>query len=346
MAVLETFTDDRPADEVLRWSRAMVEPALRTAVDELDEPMRHVASYHFGWCDEQGRPTSGQGGKVLRPALTLLCAEAVGGAPSSAVPAAVAVELAHNFSLLHDDVMDGDHTRRHRRTAWTVFGVDAAVLVGDGLLTLASHVVATSGHPAAQDGTRLLSAALLDLVNGQAADLECEGRDDVDVAECLAMVNGKTAALLGAACALGASFGNAEQRQVTGMHEFGRQVGMAFQIADDLLGIWGDPDVLGKPVHADLRARKKTVPVVAALTSGTPAGQQLAELYNRATPLSESELAHAAELIEAAGGRAWAREQTDAFLARALGQLEAAGVRRRACAELATLARLIVDRNH
>src|SRR5688572_5070646 len=121
-------TCPRSAPAVLAWSRALVSPALHDAVDRLPPAIRRIAGYHLGWWDEHDRPTTASEGKAIRPALALLCAESAGASPEAAVPAAVAVELVHNFTLLHDDVFDGDRTRRHRPAAWTVFGVDAAIL--------------------------------------------------------------------------------------------------------------------------------------------------------------------------------------------------------------------------
>jgi geranylgeranyl diphosphate synthase, type I len=120
MTTMDVRAVARSAREVLAWSRGLVEPALRTAVDALPSPMLHIAGYHLGWWDEQGNPVRVSGGKAIRPALALLCAQAVGGTATRAVPAAVAVELVHNHSLLHDDVMDGDLIRRHRRIAGLV----------------------------------------------------------------------------------------------------------------------------------------------------------------------------------------------------------------------------------
>ncbi|MFJ6671860.1 polyprenyl synthetase family protein [Actinosynnema sp. NPDC091369] len=285
----------RPVRDVVAWSRDLVEPALREAVDALPAPLRLVAGYHRGWWDEHGRRTDAAGGKAIRPALTLLAAEAVGGTASAAVPAAAAVELVHDFTLLHDDVLDGDRTRRHRASAWHVFGLDAAVLAGDALLAAAFDVLAASGHPAALVGVRVLNAAVRDLVEGEQADLAFESRQDVGVAECVAMVERKTGGLLAGACALGALFGGAEAVAVAGLRDFGLRLGVAFQHVDDLLGIWGEPGRTGKPVHADLRARKKSLPVVAALTSDTPAGRELAELYREPVPADATRAADAAD---------------------------------------------------
>ncbi|MBP2704016.1 polyprenyl synthetase family protein [Microbispora sp. RL4-1S] len=311
--------------------------------------MRRVAGYHFGWWDERERPTDAGSGKALRPALALLAAEAVGGQAEQAIPAAAAVELVHNFSLLHDDVIDGDTTRRHRPTAWTVFGTTAAILAGDALLSLAFTVLADG--PRAEDGGRALGACVQALLDGQSADVEFERRSDVGLAECLRMAEGKTGVLMACACALGARYGGATDEQAEHLRVFGGRLGLAFQLVDDLLGIWGDPAVTGKPVHSDLGSRKKSLPVVAALTSGAPAAAELAEIYRGESPLSPGDLERAAGLVEDAGGRDWVRATADDLLAEALARLEAAipesaAGSSRAGAELATLARLVTDRDH
>ncbi|MCW6005594.1 polyprenyl synthetase family protein [Micromonospora sp. CPCC 205371] len=338
-------TAGRPVPETLAWSRDLVEPALREAVETLPATMRHIAGYHLGWWDADGRPTAG-GGKALRPALTLLAAGAVGGTPSGAVPAAVAVELVHNFSLVHDDVMDGDQTRRHRSTVWHRFGTSAAILAGDALLALAFDVLASADHPATARAARMLSRAVQKLIEGQSADLSFEERMDVDLPECVGMAERKTGALLGCACALGAEFGHGTRAQVEHLRGFGERLGLAFQMVDDLLGIWGDPQTTGKPVYADLQHRKKSLPVVAALVSGTPAGAELAALYRGDQPLSDAELRRAAELVDAAGGRAWTERRTDDLLREALAHLRSADSAPGPAAELDGLAQMATHRTH
>ncbi len=340
------MTEHRTARESLAWSRDLVDPALRAAVDTLPASMRRIAGYHLGWWDQHGgRGIQNGAGKAVRPALTMLSAGAAGGSPHQAISAACAVELVHNFSLLHDDVMDGDATRRHRPTAWTLFGVGAAILAGDSLLTLALDVLAASGHPGAGPGMRMLSASVQELVDGQCADVAFEQRSTVDLAECEGMAAAKTAALMGCACALGAFFGGADQDRVARMRAFGEHLGLAYQHVDDLLGIWGDPATTGKPVYSDLRNRKKSLPVVAALTSGTPAGRELAELFAREGPLLEGELARAAELVERAGGRARSQTQADGLYTDAVRLLDSVGSTP-AAAELVGLARLVTRRDH
>ena len=297
-------------------ARDVVEPALRRAVDELAPSMRTVSRYHFGWADELGTDTPGGGGKALRPALTLLSAQAAGGDPLLALPAAVAVELVHNFSLLHDDVMDNDVERRHRPTAWTVFGVPAAILAGDALLTLAIEVARRDSRADLfGDVVACLNEAVQQLIVGQSADVDFERRADVSLSECLAMAAGKTGALMRCASSVGAIAVGADPATVAALAEFGDHLGLAFQLVDDLLGIWGSPAVTGKPALADLRARKKSMPVVAALNSGTEAGARLAELYFApGQPDSvddEAALIAMADLVDRAGGRTWAEREAD-----------------------------------
>ncbi|GAA2777783.1 family 2 encapsulin nanocompartment cargo protein polyprenyl transferase [Crossiella cryophila] len=332
--------------DVISWSRSLTDPALHRAVHTLPPSMRHGAGYHLGWWDQHGTPTRGNPGKAVRPALVLLSARGVGGAAENAVPAAVAVELVHNFSLVHDDVMDGDPVRRHRPTTWSVFGVPEAILVGDALLALACQVLARQGGRAGALGVQWLSEYVLALCDGQSADLAFEKRDSVTLTECLTMVAGKTGALLGGACALGALAGGASPAQVVALRAFGEHVGLAFQLVDDLLGIWGAPEVTGKSAGNDLRSKKKSLPVVAALTSGTTAGAELAARYTAPEPIEPGEVAELAALVEAAGGRRWAQQQAGAQVALAVDRLESARCDPAAATELLELARRLTHRDH
>ena len=333
-----------PGRQVLVERRAALDAFLRDAVGTLPPSLHRICGYHLGWHDENGRPCAGDSGKAIRPTLAVLAAEAVGGNAEAALPAAAAVELAHNFSLVHDDVIDGDRTRRHRPTAWAVFGTGQAVLAGDALLALAHHVIAASGHPAAADVAAMVSVAVAGLLEGQVEDLSFERRADVDLPECFRMVERKTALLMSCACAAGAMFGEGRPDQVERLRSFGRHLGVAFQLVDDLLGIWGDPDVTGKPVFSDLKNRKKTLPVVAALTSGTAAGRDLAALYHRDGALSEAELERAAGLIELAGVRAWSDAQLEVLVSRALRDLELAASTPGPAAAMRSLVLLVTGR--
>ena len=304
-----------PAPAATETARELVSGPLRTALDRLDPGTRHWAGYHLGLWDDSGAPTAG-GGKGVRSTLAVLSAQAVGAAPGDAVPAAVACELVHNFSLLHDDVMDGDLQRRHRPTVWARHGVPAAILAGDALLALANEVLAESPSPTAGWAVRCLNATTRRLVAGQAADLAFEQRSDVTLDECLQMAGDKTGALLGCAASLGAVLADGPAATAVGLARFGEHLGLAFQLVDDLLGIWGSTERTGKPVCSDLRAGKKSLPVVAALTAGRPESELLAKLLADGRGVPEEQLTEAAGLVEAAGGRAWA-EQAAAHHSRA-----------------------------
>jgi hypothetical protein len=187
----------------------------------------------------------------------------------------------------------------------------------------------------------VLSGALLELCRGESADLAFESRGDVTLTECLAMAERKTGALLGAACQLGALAGGADSRAAELYRTFGRQLGVAFQLVDDVLGIWGDPATTGKPAGNDLAARKKSLPVVAALTSGRQAACHLARLYQREDAFDEAAVAHAAELVEMAGGRAWALAEAERRIEAAREALARARPEPNAEADLHVLADLI-----
>ncbi|MFI6283979.1 polyprenyl synthetase family protein [Streptomyces sp. NPDC051018] len=300
---------------LLERARAMSAPVLRAAVDRLAPPMDTVAAYHFGWIDAEGRPAAGDGGKAVRPALALLSAEAAGAAPEAGVPGAVAVELVHNFSLLHDDLMDGDEQRRHRDTVWKVHGPAQAILVGDALFALANEVLLELGTVEAGRATRRLTTATRKLIDGQAQDISYEHRERVTVEECLEMEGNKTGALLACAVSIGAVLGGADDRTADTLEKYGYHLGLAFQAVDDLLGIWGDPVATGKQTWSDLRQRKKSLPVVAALAAGGPASERLGELLaadaksNDFDSFSEEEFATRAALIERAGGREWTSQE-------------------------------------
>jgi geranylgeranyl diphosphate synthase type I len=338
---------------ILERARGFVDPELRAAIDSLPKAMRRVALYHFGWEHADGTPAAGNAGKAIRPALVLTAAEALGGpaAREAAVRAAAAVELIHNFTLLHDDVMDRDCTRRHRPTAWTVFGDADAILAGDALQALALGLLAGDPHPASTGAAARLAACVVELCEGQHADTALEKRAcaEIGLDEALAMAEAKTGALLGCACALGALYAGAPREDVEAMDAFGREAGLAFQLIDDVIGIWGDPRRTGKPAGADLAARKKSLPVVAALTSGTPAARELAELYEvpygKGGLAGEEETARTALAVERAGGRDWAQVQAADRMARAMQELARAVPEPEAAGGLLALAEFVTRRS-
>jgi geranylgeranyl diphosphate synthase type I len=259
----------------------------------------------------------------------------------------VAVELIHNFSLVHDDLIDRDTERRHRPTVWTVWDDTTAILVGDAMSALAHEVLASSGSPRALTASQALGAATRELIRGQAQDVAFEERDDVTLDECLSMVAGKTGALLAVSAEIGAILSGADEDVCEAFRVFGAELGMAFQIVDDLLGVWGATEVTGKPVYADLAAGKKNLPVVWSLENGGDAGAELAKWFAEHevrgdVPLEDLE--KAAGLIEQAGGRRWATQAAEEHVAAAIAAIDAVDLTPAARAHLVDLARFVTDR--
>ncbi|HEV3169059.1 MAG TPA: polyprenyl synthetase family protein [Actinocrinis sp.] len=325
----------------LVMARALIPPALRAWIARLDPELAALCCYQLGF-DAAGGPRDG--GKLLRPALCLLSAAAAGGDPSDAVSACVAVELIHNATLVHDDIMDGDKLRRHRPTAWARFGVPAAILAGDALLALAFETLTEDPHPAAPVTAAELTRTLRVLSSGQERDLRYERLPSITLRQCLSMLEAKSGSLLGFACRAGASYAGAPPEWRGRFSGFGTDLGVAFQLVDDLLGIWGDPRVTGKPAGSDLRARKKSAPVVAALSSGGAAAARLAELYGKRRPLNQRELRVAAKSVEQAGGRDWTLGEIRRRTESALERLEGLDLDHAAHADLRQLAAAAADR--
>jgi geranylgeranyl diphosphate synthase, type I len=344
--------DTASVTALLERGRALATPVLCAAVERLAAPMDTVAAYHFGWIDAAGRSVDGDGGKAVRPALALLSAEVAGGAPETGIPGAVAVELVHNFSLLHDDLMDGDEQRRHRDTVWKVHGPAQAILVGDALFALANEILLELGTPEAARAARRLTTATRRLIDGQAQDISFEHRDRVTVEECLEMEGNKTGALLSCAVSIGAVLGGADERTADALESYGHHLGLAFQAVDDLLGIWGDPRSTGKRTWSDLRQRKKSLPVVAALAAQGPAARRLAELLTADTKrppadgedFDEAEFAARAALIEEAGGREWTAQEARRRYATAIAALDSVRMPPQVRDQLVSVADFVVVR--
>ncbi len=208
-------------------------------------------------------------GKLLRPTLLLLCCEAVGGHYRRAMNAAVALELIHNFTLVHDDIMDRDSLRRGRETVYKKWDESVAILAGDGLLVLAFSLLADSKWPQNNKISLLFCRAILEVCEGQALDKEFETRPIITVDEYYEMINKKTARLFELACETGAMIGNGNRQQIFALKKYGSLLGRAFQIQDDLLDVVGEESVIGKDVGSDLKANKKTFLIAHAFQFAT-----------------------------------------------------------------------------
>lgn len=326
--------------EALLRHRALIESALRAEVDRLPPACVPAVAYHLGWRDADGRDLHRHGGKAIRPTMTLLAAEAVGAAPETALPGAVALELVHNFSLIHDDIMDGDTQRRHRTTMWAQWGVAHAVIVGDALLAHAQRLLLEdecAGGPAA--AAELARATAL-MIEGQVEDMSLAETGEAVVDRTVIMEAHKTGALFACACALGALLGGAGETRAAALRAFGLDLGLCFQAVDDVLGIWGDPAKTGKPAASDLRAGKMSLPVVHAL--GSLQGDRLSQAL--AGDRDDEACAAAVAALDAAGSREWCDAFARRHLERALEVLEGAGLRPGPAEDLTAIARFLVER--
>ena len=338
--------------DVLHRCRNFVAPAMRAAVDRLAPEIRRVAAYHLGWTDVEGNTVDAPSGKGIRPTLAILGAEAAWGDPEAGVLGGVAVELVHNYSLIHDDIIDRDTERHHRPTVWSVFGVGQAIVAGDALQVLAHQVLLEASPQRGPGASAALADATAAMIAGQADDIAFEQRRSVSVEQCTAMSAAKTGALLGCASSIGAILVGAPDATVGALRDYGRHLGLAFQAVDDLLGIWGDPTVTGKPAGTDLRQRKKSMPIVSALAAGGPEADELrdlvlgpADLSAPLPPLSADEVERATYLVEACGGKEWTTVRAKANLDAALGALERVRMSAVPHRDLADLAVFVVERD-
>lgn len=345
------ISSPHPTD-ILTRCRTLVEPALQTAVRRLHPWLQQMAGFFFGWCDIDGTPyvEAGTRGKGIRQALAILSAEATGRPAQNALPGAVAVELVHAYSLIHDDIMDCDETRRHRLTLWKAYGTGPAVLTGDALLALAAETIANTRSKHAHTAMSYLTSTLTDLACGQAQDIQFEtrpwtGPNAVSVDEYRAMTNCKTGSLLSCATAIGAVLAGAPTPVIQALALIGRHLGQVFQAVDDLLGIWGNPSLTGKSVFNDLRRSKKTLPVLTAINSNTPPGHHLAELLSSPNGINEHLLPLAVNLIDQAGGRCLTHAHAQQNLTTALQILTDTPITDSSAKELAIIARYLERRS-
>ncbi len=314
-----------------------------------DSPLFQLLKYHLGWTDEDGAVVpGGHPGKLLRPTFCLMSCEAAGGDWRQAIPAAAAIELIHNFSLIHDDIEDCSVLRRGRRTLWAIWGTPLAINAGDAMHTLAGMEMlrlSQSGLPPKRivDAMTMFNEASLALCEGQHLDLTYEKRLDITSDDYLAMISGKTAALFECSFGIGALLGTGRQSVIRKFRDCGRSLGLAFQIKDDILGIWGGEET-GKSVESDLQEKKKTLPVVYALRKAKGSDLDTLTGFYRNPKPSRRDIAGARKALEHAGAREYAETTAGAYLKQAFEALDASGLPPKALEDLRAAARMVVER--
>jgi geranylgeranyl diphosphate synthase type I len=308
--------------------RTSIQATMRAAFpahEALFEQFYAMQQFPLGWRDEQLAPADVDPGKLIRPNLALLACRVAGGDPRQALPLAAGIQLLHDFTLVHDDIEDNSDLRRGRPTVWRLWGIAQGINTGDGLFAiahLAVHRLVEGSVPAevVLHVLRRFDQTILQICEGQFLDLRFEGDLTIGEDEYLAMIERKTAILLAAAAELGALVGGASREAAGAMFEFGRSLGLAFQVEDDVLGIWGDPEVTGKPFAADLYRRKLSLPIIYALRT---AGRRddLAQIYAQPEP-GDAGVRRALDILDASGARQYTAGVAASYHHQALATLD------------------------
>ncbi len=326
---------------------SQIESELQRQISRLDQPrtksFHEMLTYHMGWTGEGSGPEAT--GKRVRPLMLLLCASAVaGGDWKNALPAAAAVELVHNFSLVHDDIQDNSDKRRGRPTTWVKWGMPMAINAGDALFVISNQAIIDlrANYPAevVMQAAEILHNTCLDQTRGQFLDMSYEDRTDLGVDDYWPMVAGKTAALLSACCHIGALLGGADGSKQETYRSFGHYLGLAFQVQDDILGIWGDEALTGKSAAGDLMEGKKSLPVLAGLGFGG----KFAARWKQG-PIQASEVQELARVLASEGGYEKANDAANQMTDLALMSLREADPQGEAGEALFELADKLLKRN-
>lgn len=320
-----------PTSECVKVGLLLFNQLIQRYFTELDSTMREIVDivaaktpgfgvmlrYPMGWVDQHNQPYSQPTGKRIRPLLLLLTTEAAGGDWHTALPAAAAVEILHNFSLIHDDIQDDSPTRHGRPTVWKVWGNPDAINAGDAMLCLAFHALESLSSNALHPQTvlaiwRVFNQMTLELTRGQYLDMHFEKVASVSVDDYISMISGKSAALVSACAQIGALIATQDETVAQSYADFGLNLGIAFQIHDDVLGIWGDPTVTGKSVATDILSRKKSLPVLFGL-SHSP---KLVEIYSRES-FGDDDVAEAVGVLNSLNALQYTRDQEAFYTERA-----------------------------
>ncbi len=329
-----------------------IEDELRSIVGHKPLALYDMLQYHLGWQDMTGHSIKSYHGKLIRPILCLLCYQATGGELLEEVlPAAASLELIHNFSLIHDDIQDNSHSRRQRPTVWTIWGQPQAINAGDAMFTM-SYLALLRLHDNNINDTkvirslRLLSEVCLNLCEGQYLDMVYESNCNISIENYLSMIMKKTAGLIATSTALGACLGTENEELVDRFYEFGRDLGMAYQIADDILGIWGIEEKIGKPVKSDILQKKKTLPVVYSLNNSTGKDRQELEQFYSQKITEDQDVRKIAEIINRVGAKTYSQKLEQQYYKKALTKLENIEIEVTRRDELLNMVHFLVKRDY
>jgi geranylgeranyl diphosphate synthase type I len=322
-----------------------IETELQNQIARLDRPrtrlFHEMLTYHMGWTGEGAGPEAT--GKRIRPLLVLLSTASCNTDWLRAVPAAAAVELVHNFSLLHDDIQDNSPKRRGRDTVWVKWGVPMAINAGDAMFVISNLAIVDLARHYPGDivvkAAHILHETCLDLTRGQFLDISYEERTDLTIDDYWPMIAGKTSALLTACTRIGALLGNADDARQEAYRLFGYHLGLAFQVQDDILGIWGNEALTGKSTSSDLVEGKNSLPILYALGKRG----KFAERWEQG-PITAEEVNAVARLLENEGAKDYAAKIAQEETRKALQNLEKADPQGEAGKTLSALANKLLKR--
>ncbi|MDQ2785014.1 MAG: polyprenyl synthetase family protein [Chloroflexota bacterium] len=313
-------------------------------------PLYGMMRYHLGWATAEFAPERANGGKRLRPLVCMLCCAAAGGDPARAVSAAAAIELVHNFTLVHDDIQDISAYRRHRRTVWSIWGLAQGINVGDGMYAIA-HQALLGLRDHGVSATVILDlmggfdATVRRICEGQFLDIGFETRWDITAADYLAMIGGKTAAIFTYAARAGALLAGVDAARVGVFERFGTAIGLGFQVRDDLLGIWGDPAVTGKDAADDIRRRKKSLPIIMLHERADEGERHYLESLYAGAEVAPDEIATVIRMLDAAGVPDACQETVEGYHIHAAALLNESRAVGPAAASLGSLVERMAARN-
>ncbi|MGB7876853.1 MAG: polyprenyl synthetase family protein [Anaerolineales bacterium] len=329
----------------IQTMRPTIEAELQRQISRLDEPHTRpfydMLAYHMGW-EGEGAGSEATG-KRIRPLMVLLTTAACETEWLHAIPAAAAVELVHNFSLVHDDIQDNSDKRRGRMTTWKIWGMPMAINVGDALFVLSNQAIMDliEHYPAeiVVKAATVLHDTCLDLTRGQFLDMLYEERNDLGVEDYWPMIAGKTAALLSACCYIGSILGGADESKQDAYRSFGYAVGLAFQVQDDILGIWGNEAITGKSAASDLLEGKKSLPVLHGLSQDGKFAERWAQ-----GPIQPDEVEELANLLANEGSYEFTHGMSRQMTTLALDSLREADPQGEAGEALMELANKLIKR--
>ena len=338
-------------DSVWNRFRPALESELQFVVGRASLPLYDMMRYHMGWMDERGRSRRDRAGKRLRPILCLLACHSLSGEWRQALPVAAAVELVHNFSLIHDDIQDSSSQRRGRPTVWHLWGKPQAINVGDAMHALALSSLLRleeigTPHSKVVRCARVLGEASLRLSEGQFLDISYQDRLDIGVSDYLYMIGGKTAALFSCSLEIGAIMATEDEATIAGLRNFGHAVGMTFQVHDDVLSIWGDEKTTGKPSTSDIKMKKKTLPVVYALGKTRGANRERLRQIYRKESVGQADIDEVLSLLERTNARGYVQDVSRKYYQQALSELNALDILDASKAELEAIASFLLEREY